>query len=87
MPAVKKLLTVVKAVPQMEHFIKEISNLVQSDLGPSKGLDGVLPALKKWANEREDCAGLLRLRKMICVALYGEDVEVSDHQIVTSVFD
>jgi len=73
--------TILRAAHQMEHFIREITNLVQN-VGSKKGIDAVLPTIKQWATEREYFRNMIALRATVSEILYGKNPSVTDQKIV-----
>jgi len=49
----KKVTHVLKAIPEMEKFIKEVTSIVHQGTGSVKNPEGVISALKQWAKDRE----------------------------------
>jgi len=42
----------------------------------------VIPKLKQWAAEQEAVEALLEMKQELCVALYGEQVILSEEELV-----
>lgn len=74
---VKNMTRVFYAIPQMEQFIKEVTNIVCNN-SPFKEPDRVIPTLKNWMREKER---IVSLRNNISKLLYG-DIVRSDSEIV-----
>eukprot|EP00826_Nyctotherus_ovalis_P041464 TRINITY_DN4172_c0_g3_i1.p1 TRINITY_DN4172_c0_g3~~TRINITY_DN4172_c0_g3_i1.p1 ORF type:complete len:314 (-),score=60.34 TRINITY_DN4172_c0_g3_i1:132-1073(-) len=74
---VKKMKRILCALPEMEHFIKEVTGMVCKD-AYVKQPDKVIPTLKHWIKEKEK---MLVLKNKISKLLYG-DTTRSDSEIV-----
>ena len=88
-----------KAVPQMESFIKEVCILVQEVSSRENnqsviGIDvffaytifvqAIIPTLKQWIADRERYKKLASFKNELCKVLYKKSVEVSEQQIVST---
>jgi hypothetical protein len=78
--SVKQMTQLCRVVPQMELFIREISNVVQAHSPFFNDLGTVLPTLKKWASELEERE---KFRQEVCQILYGKEIDIKDKQLVS----
>lgn len=77
----KKMTHVLKAIPEMESFIKEVTSIVHQEASSARNPDGVISTLKLWAKERDDCKKASILKNKVCHMLYGEKT-TKDKQLV-----
>lgn len=83
--SVRQMVQLCKAIPQMELFIREVSNVVQSGSPSFKGLENVIPTLRQWANERGGLRKRQQFKQKVCEILYGEETIMPDHELVLSI--
>lgn len=70
--ALKKVTHVLKAIPEMESFVKEVSGIVHQGSASARSPDGVLSALRLWAKERDECRRSLAVKKRPSKAPHGD---------------
>eukprot|EP00826_Nyctotherus_ovalis_P061859 TRINITY_DN884_c0_g2_i5.p1 TRINITY_DN884_c0_g2~~TRINITY_DN884_c0_g2_i5.p1 ORF type:complete len:333 (-),score=78.57 TRINITY_DN884_c0_g2_i5:1042-1971(-) len=80
--SVRQMIQLCRAIPQMELFIREVSNVVQSGSPSSKGLENVIPTLRQWASERGGLRKRQQFKQKVCEILYGEGTVVPDYELV-----
>lgn len=79
--ALKKMTHVLKAIPEMESFVKEVTSIVHQGSSSARNPDGVISTLKLWAKERDDSKKASILKNKVCHMLYG-DKTTKDKQLV-----
>jgi len=81
--SIKQMTQLCRVIPQMELFIREISNTIQVHSPSFNGLESVLPTLKKWAHERSVMKEKDKFRQEVCQILYGKEMDITNKQLVS----